>query len=334
MALICLLLPSLAQAQAVEAVGGRALGMGGAFVAVADDSSASWWNPAGLAVGPFVDVTVGKAIVAAEERLPGWRSRPTWFAVGTPPLAVSVYRFRITDIRASDTKGQPADGRQDTRVGVSSRSLSVTQVGVSVVRTLVPGVHVGSTVKLIRGSLNAGTFDDAGDPAAALERGESFAGGDAHTRFDVDLGVIADARRVRLGAVVRNTRQPEWSVTAPAAEPTTSVALPRQARAGLAVDVSPGADRALVVAVDGDLRAYTVGSGERQVVAVGVESWWLQKRLGVRAGARGNTQGRRERTATVGLSVAFRSGVLVEGHAVGGGDRSERGWGITTRVSY
>ena len=35
-----------ASAQIVESVGHRALGMGGAFVAVADDSTATWWNPA------------------------------------------------------------------------------------------------------------------------------------------------------------------------------------------------------------------------------------------------------------------------------------------------
>ena len=29
-------------------VGARALGMGGAFVAVADDATATYWNPAGL----------------------------------------------------------------------------------------------------------------------------------------------------------------------------------------------------------------------------------------------------------------------------------------------
>ena len=45
--------PAEAQ-QIFESVGTRALGMGGAFVAVADDASAVWWNPAGLIVGqPF-----------------------------------------------------------------------------------------------------------------------------------------------------------------------------------------------------------------------------------------------------------------------------------------
>src|SRR6185503_6043469 len=48
-----------AGAQAIETVGERAMGMGGAFVAMADDSSATWWNPGGLAAGPFVDIAAG-----------------------------------------------------------------------------------------------------------------------------------------------------------------------------------------------------------------------------------------------------------------------------------
>lgn len=36
--------------------GARALGMGGAFVAVADDASAAWWNPAGLSFLPYKEI--------------------------------------------------------------------------------------------------------------------------------------------------------------------------------------------------------------------------------------------------------------------------------------
>jgi hypothetical protein len=65
LALLCVL-PTLfavpARAQIVESVGSRALGMGGAFVAVASDSSATWWNPAGLAAGQFVDLAIGRAV--------------------------------------------------------------------------------------------------------------------------------------------------------------------------------------------------------------------------------------------------------------------------------
>ena len=48
-----LLAPWTVRAQGVEAVGIRALGMGGAFVGVADDASATYWNPAGLVTGPL-----------------------------------------------------------------------------------------------------------------------------------------------------------------------------------------------------------------------------------------------------------------------------------------
>ena len=44
--------PSPASAQVFESLGTRALGMGGAFVAVADDATATYWNPAGVATGP------------------------------------------------------------------------------------------------------------------------------------------------------------------------------------------------------------------------------------------------------------------------------------------
>ena len=56
----CVLLgaPEIARAQGFEAIGIRALGMGGAFVAVADDASATYWNPAGLVTGPVVTAVV------------------------------------------------------------------------------------------------------------------------------------------------------------------------------------------------------------------------------------------------------------------------------------
>src|SRR5258705_16849 len=39
-----------------QPVGARALGMGGAFTAVADDATAPWWNPAGMAYLPYKEV--------------------------------------------------------------------------------------------------------------------------------------------------------------------------------------------------------------------------------------------------------------------------------------
>src|SRR5437762_12072611 len=50
--------PSEARGQTTEVVGVRAQGMGGAFTAVADDATATWWNPAGLARGAYFNAIV------------------------------------------------------------------------------------------------------------------------------------------------------------------------------------------------------------------------------------------------------------------------------------
>ncbi|HBR28706.1 MAG TPA: hypothetical protein DD789_04595, partial [Firmicutes bacterium] len=45
---LLLLMASTQAAIASTGMGGRAMGMGGAFTAVADDGTAAYWNPAGL----------------------------------------------------------------------------------------------------------------------------------------------------------------------------------------------------------------------------------------------------------------------------------------------
>src|SRR5512134_1805344 len=56
--LVLVLTATPATAQVFEAVGIRALGMGGAFVGVADDATAVYWNPAGMATGQMVGASV------------------------------------------------------------------------------------------------------------------------------------------------------------------------------------------------------------------------------------------------------------------------------------
>src|SRR5215813_2504455 len=127
--LVCLLAATPAAAQIYESVGIRATGMGGAFVAVADDSTATWWNPAGLAIGPFVDATVGRTTTELKDRIPARRDHVFWVAVTAPAIGFSYYRLKITDIRRIGPTGQPLVGRQDPRAEVSVRSLSASQLG-------------------------------------------------------------------------------------------------------------------------------------------------------------------------------------------------------------
>ncbi len=317
-----------AAAQIVESVGTRAMGMGGAFVAVATDSTATWWNPAALAAGPFMDVAIGRGVTDLRESLPARRDRASWFTLGSPPFGFSYYRLRLTDAAVSPTAQERAD--REEGAGAAVRTVALTQLGATVVQTLLPGVHAGATLKYLRGTLRQGEAA-AAEPAELLDDGEDLEGGDGQSRFDLDLGLIGTAGPIRLGGLIRNVRQPEFT-TAGATAP--GLRLPRQVRVGAAFDAEKATAVAFTLSIDADLRGYTTATGERKVVAVGAEQWLLARRLGLRAGARFNRVGGQERAGTAGVSVAVRSGLYLEAHYVGGGTADERGWGVDTRVSF
>ena len=334
-ALLCLGPAVVADAQIVETAGSRALGMGGAFVAVASDSSATWWNPAGLAAGPFAEFAWAKNLVEVTEGLPAWRHRTSWFALGTPAFGLGYYRLRVTEIQPPDPTGQTAAGREEEGADVLVRSLAVSQMGVTLVQTLASGVHFGTTLKYLRGTVRDGREDSLTPAPDLLMRGEDLDGGDAESRFDLDVGVIGIAGPLRLGAVVRNIREPEFVRGGSTVDASsTRFRLPRQVRVGAAFAAEATGGVPLTVAVDADVRAYPTPSGERRMVAIGVEHWLLARRVGVRAGGRVNTRGAREQVVTAGVTVATGRGLYLDGHVVRGGSAEERGWGLAARVSY
>lgn len=304
--------------------------MGGAFVAVASDSSATWWNPGGLGAGPFFDMALARAETERAEALPARRQRVSSFAAGTPPVGFGYYRLRITDIQPFDPTGVTLPGREDRRAGAAVRSLALSQVGVTVVHTLVSGLHAGATVKYLRGTLRTSREDPLASPSDLLDHGDALEGGQAEGRFDLDIGVLAVAGPVRLGAVMRNVREPEFDAGGAAAP----LRLPRQLRAGVAFEAERSAGVPLTVTLDADLRTYTTAAGDRRVVAIGAEQWFAERRFGVRGGGRINTVGPRERSLTAGASMALRAGVYVDAYGVRGGATDERGFGLGARVSF
>ena len=289
--------------------------MGGAFVAVASDATATWWNPAGLAAGPFLDLAVARASTEVQDGRQPWRQTSSWLALGIPPLGISYYRFHITDIRRSDSIAAGVPGREEGEAEVPVRSLEASQLGVTFVQTLIPGVHAGTTLKYVRGTPRH----------VATGSGEPLAVGDTEGRVDLDVGMLAAADALRFGVTVRNVREAEFG---------GGFRLPRQVRLGVAFDPQTVTDLPLVIALDVDLRRYDAVSGERRVVAFGAERWFRARQFGVRAGGRLNTVGEQERSVTAGFSWAIRSGVYLDGHAVRGGATDERGWGLAGRVSF
>lgn len=189
-------IPSSARAQAFEQAGVRAQGMGGAFVAVADDASAVWWNPAGLADGPFFNAL----LEYQQQPEPG--SRVSALAIGTPPLGASYRR-----VRAVLPAEEASNGRQ-TESGVLHAATLVThEAGFTLLHSLTTGFVFGSTLKFVHG-----TVDDRGT-----------------NKLDLDVGVHYRAGPLRAGFVVRSLAEPSFA-TPGGGQLTPS----RHARAGIA----------------------------------------------------------------------------------------------------
>jgi hypothetical protein len=324
--LAAVLVPGSVSAQTIETVGSRALGMGGAFVAVANDGTAVWWNPGGLAEGPFLDAGLVRATTAVEQGATAGRESISGFFLGTPPAGFSYYRLRLSQLPTGP--GQPS--REDEQGGIPLRSLAGTQLGISVVQSLLDGVHAGVTLKYLRGRVGAGLGDASLAGSSLLDAADDLGVGKLQNRFDLDVGVIGVGGPLRFGAVVRNVRAVSFDGDDPSLAP---IQLPRQVRLGAAFDgTSEGVP--LTVALDVDAKRYESPWGDRRVVAIGAEHWVVKKRLALRGGARFNTVDRKERAGTAGVSVAVRSGLYLDGHVVRGGDADERGWGVAARMSF
>lgn len=182
--------PDPAQAQGEAPVGVRAAGMGGAFTAVADDASAVFWNPGGLASGAFFSVVLDRNSMDD--------GSATLIALGTPPLSLSYYRTAT---------GELSNGRN---------RLVAHHAGISVVQSLADRIAAGATLKLVRGeaatgqgpSFSTNKFDaDVGVMTkGALGRLGLSVRNLLQPEFRTATGVVRLDRRVRAG-IALNLRQ-------------------------------------------------------------------------------------------------------------------------------
>lgn len=318
-----------AAAQTFENVGVRAQGLAGAFVAVADDATASWWNPAGLATGTYVSAVLerGRSTEPATPTTgrPAIRANTGDFAVAFPALAVSYYRLRISEIAGPDSTAAWAANRQVPRVsGTSVRSVNVNQVGTTVGQSIGDYLVVGSTIKLLfAGAVSTTTTaDEPLDAADALDVSR-------HMKSDLDLGAMANFGHVRLGLTVKNVTKPTFGSGADA------ITLDRQARVGLAVlSVAHGAMQGWTFAADADLTTANTVMGNVRHAAAGIEGWLVKGRLGVRAGVSGNTVDDLRPSASGGVTYALTRAIQVNASRTQGRDASVKGWSSSVSVAF
>jgi len=315
-ALWLLTTPLRAGAQpAFETVGERALGMAGAFVAVADDSTAVHWNPAGLVHGGPAGMTIGwdrfQFGKSDGPMTPGSTRRGTAFtSLGSWPVGVSFGRFNNTSI-ATDLDGVPQTVR-----------LRVNQYGLTMLQTLIEGVVIGGTVKYLRGNVASGPSHGFSNEDAF----ESLDEVDGHTTntFDVDLGLMIDMDKVRIGAVFKNLTTPEFTEV-----PVPATTLQKQFRMGVAVLPTDG----LTLAMDIDLDTVDLWGDLRRNIAFGGESH-LGGRMAVRGGVRWSLEGLKRTVWAGGASVAIRPGMWIDTHYSYGTRGEDRGFGASMRAGF
>lgn len=325
---VCLLAisaPLHVLAQTGDAIGIRAQGMGGAFTAVADDATAAWWNPAGLAAGAYFNAifeTTTQRQPGTDGAIPAWRTGTRGFSVAYPAMALSYYRLRVSEIEPSaSTAGVPASrqdpGSPDTRL----RSLVMSHFGATVGQSLGQHLVIASTVKLIRGSV---ATDLRAASSASLDAAADLQG-DTETHPGLDVGAMAKFGTARFGVMVRNARRPTFG------SGEQEFTLDRHVRAGIAFSSPAGL---ATLAADVDVTAVTNAMGEERRFSAGFEAWGRSKRIGLRGGVSADTIGEALPAASGGLSVAVRSGTFLDVAATTGADVARRGWGFALRVTF
>jgi len=144
--------------------------MGGAFTAVADDATSTWWNPAGLAGGAFFNAILE---YAHPDDRPGEGLRG--ISLGFPALGLGYYRLPLRLATLTPSIAADTGDREDESV----LSVFGATVGQSIGQHLV----IGSTVKLLHAE---------------------------ETKGGLDLGAMATFGKARFGLMVRNVTEPEF----------------------------------------------------------------------------------------------------------------------------
>jgi F plasmid transfer operon, TraF, protein len=292
-----LILPDSVQGQTFGAVGTRAEGMGGAFVAVADDAAAVYWNPAGIASGATFDFQVSTG-----------RETTVFVGAALPVLGASYYRTREA-IRFITVSG-PSDRQNGGSGEVPLRTLTTSNIGVTVVQTIVPSLVIGSTARVVHGGI------------------EGFEG---RTTVDLDAGAMVSAWDMRFGLTARNLREPEFQFG------EGHVRMKRQFRVGAALvprSLPAGVHGPFSLAIDADLTTTPDIGGDRRTAAAGGEYWLANGRVGLRTGVRWSTLGNSDRAFSGGFTVRLPRSLYVEGQVTKWDSAEDAEWNAGARITF
>ena len=235
----------------------RAIGMGGAFSAVADDGSAAMWNPAGLAqlTRSEVQAQGGQLFIGLDEDV---------LAYG--------YISYVEPFGRLGTLGLSGAQSYAELYKETTATLSYSQK--------LGGVYLGCNVKGLFTSFAEENEYIAIDP---LFQENGF----NQSRLSVDAGALMKLGRLALAVAIYDINQPKIDLE------EADIFLPATFKYGLALNGGP-----VIAAVDTTLRNYSISDKLDINVHFGLEAWFANRSLGLRAG--GNLC-----ELTAGASYAF-----------------------------
>ena len=171
-------------ANAQSDVGARASGMAGAFVAVADDATAVYWNPAGVATGSIISVVLdaGRFRLGSTALQSAQNEEDTGAIVALSATAIGLayHRLGTYGIVAAEPAVMGSQSREEVRRGVRAHDARPPCRRASINQHIVVGV----TPKVMRA--------------------------EGHSAADVDVGVMAWVNHLRAGLLARHLTTPEF----------------------------------------------------------------------------------------------------------------------------
>jgi len=280
-------------------VGVRGAAMGGAFVSIADDASAMFWNPGGVAriekKSVFVDYT---------SWLPGLNF--SYFGFVLPVESFGVLGVNVTALTSDEMVVTTIDQPMGTGETFTANSVAV---GVVYARNLTDRFSIGANFKFINESIlnssatgfafDIGTLYDTPFPGVRL--GVSISNFGTNMRIDgEDLNIRVDIAPDQQGnnqSVVGRLRTDDFSA-------------PLLMRVGLSWDALRGESNRLTIAVDG-----LNPNDNAQSVNVGGEYALFNEMLVLRAGFNELFLQDREKGLTLGAGINLQNvgGVEVSG---------------------
>jgi hypothetical protein len=293
-------------------VGARALGMGGSYVALADDSTATYWNPAGLTSIKHMEVAIvqqGTENAPAALGTNDVGSQYFFMSGGmTLPkigsLGVAVMRFGVDGIPQipATVNGQVPCSTCPPPNQIGTFGTQDVAVLLSYAKTVHPAVDLGLTAKILTG----GTSGLVADATTGITGNYSY------NYFGLDLGVIVKfgvltsaLEGLNLGVNLQDLANSgvKWNTST---SPDESV--PMNAKSGLAYslpfDFLKDNHSKFTLTTDIDPKYSTL-------VHYGAEIWYKDT-LAFRAGMRQFTSGQQANEASFGASFRLFSIIQVD----------------------